>query len=195
MIVPVLLGMLVTAGCVGLSGAVPTQELSGDRPPSSTPSAATALTSSPTALALPPGCSPPEVERLITRFLDAFNRGNADDLAAFFPARNFGGELNASTIDLFQAYTVAETAGMPAFVADDRAELLAYFAERHARHERLELNDLKVTQSWARGHADFSVHLTRQADDPPQHVALAKGSIVCRAQQFVIWQMGPASST
>jgi hypothetical protein len=133
---------------------------------------------------LPPGCSPDQVAALVARFLDAFNRGDRAALAGFFPE---GARAGGPADPGFQWYSVTDAGGH--FVARDPAELPAYFAARHARHERLVLLGLELRRSWHAG-VDVAFDLERQADDYPRRVVGGKGAIDCEEQRIIAWSMG-----
>src|SRR2546426_12319328 len=78
----------------------------------------------------PNQCTPQEVRQVVERFTDAFNRGDIAQLDRLVSQQPFvwyatdapGQRLNAE--------------------ADDRENLMAYFAARHRQHEHLVLNSL-----------------------------------------------------
>jgi hypothetical protein len=132
---------------------------------------------------LPPGCSPGEVADALLRFFDAFNRGDQPQLARFFEPT-------------FEWYSVTGGADGQAdhFTTGSRDALLAYFAKRHERRERLRLRALVVGGSW--GSAGVTYTLTRDADDlapwlgGPERAAAGKGELRCPGRQIFVWSMG-----
>jgi|SRR5579884_708007 len=147
---------------------------------------------------LPAGCSLPAVTATMLAFVDAFNRGDQAALARFFPAKaRTGLPLGNPTPDAvtgeypFEWYSVAGPPGgfNPGFAAHDRAELLAYFAARHAQHERIRLLRLEVSDTRA-GDAGMLFDVERSADDIPTYVAGAKGEMNCPARTIYVVGMG-----
>jgi hypothetical protein len=150
---------------------------------------------------LPQGCRPKEVVRLLTDFLDAFNRGDQQALARFFPAetsqRGPHGTLSSGEEEgKFKWYSVGGAPGSfnSGFQANNRDELLAYFAERHAHHERMQLLqvDYGAKLWWENGTRgiDMTYDIRRHADDIPTHIAGGKGAVDCREQTIYVWSMG-----
>lgn len=140
----------------------------------------------------PPHCNAEAVTGLITRFFDAFNRGDQTALARFFPAQAAGAMSNGQRTQ-FQWYSVTEgnpQAGGNNFTARNLDELLAYFARRHGQHERLELRSLQINGRGWHGGIDFQYALTRAANDLPARVVEGKGSINCDDQTIFVWSMG-----
>ncbi len=141
-------------------------------------------------------CHPLDIARLITKFFDAFNRGNQNELATLF----FGTGLRDGMTpgELFGAH-----AGKPdgtIFRTSELPELLTYFARRHQQHEKFTLRKLVVeghTDEQDVGHsAGIYFELDQQADDWPvpsgkTHNKLGgKGLVDCQKQRFAAWGMG-----
>jgi hypothetical protein len=138
---------------------------------------------------LPDGCSPTEVTHLLRRFLEAYNSGDQEQLASFFPimfqwyadGRRLSGE------DVDEDYLFIAWPG-------DREDLLSHFAERHEQGDRLQLSRVNVIDRSAR---DVVIHfrLTREADDVKPGADGAKryvnGRAVfnCLSQKFFNWLM------
>ncbi len=139
----------------------------------------------PRSTQLPAGCAQAHVADLVTDFLDAFNRGDQAALAAFFPAG--AAEPGVAEPGTFRWFHAPVPGGR--FMTDHRDELLAWFAVRHERHERLELLRLEVTPGW---HPEVYVRydIARQADDLPAHVAGGSGSVLCAERTIFVWSMG-----
>ena len=129
---------------------------------------------------LPRGCSLSEVTHLLLRFIDAFNRGDQDELTHFF---------DAST---FQWYSVGEgrvDQGGSFFVAYKLDELFPYFAARHQQRERLRLLGLEVNAHWREATVGIGYFIERYADDLGQRPAHGKGAINCTKQTISVWSM------
>jgi hypothetical protein len=133
---------------------------------------------------LAPDCNADDVARLVTGFLDAFNRGDLPALAGFFPAE--AARRGVSEPGKFNWFSVSGVAGVTAYSRD---EVFPYVAERHSRHERLELLQLEVAESWHPG-ADIVFDVARRADDVPAHVAGGKGAVDCQNRTIFVWSMG-----
>jgi hypothetical protein len=127
---------------------------------------------------LPGGCnSPHDTAMLISNFLDAFNRGDNRQLG-----RLFGSDL--------MWYSVTEPERN--FVAYSPSDLLKYFEERHAHHERLQLASIDVRGPSWHGGVDLAYTLTRQADDLGTRGSFlrGKGAVNCQGRTIFVWSMG-----
>lgn len=142
------------------------------------------------ALRLPAGCSVSETTALVTGFLDAFNRGDSTELDRFFaPA----GEAPTD----FKWYSSGEE--MPGWrrhhAVRDRGSLLAYFGERHARRETIQLVSIDIGAGRGR-EIGIGYVLIRRADDLPEglggplRIAHGKGAIDCSRGLIYVWSMG-----
>lgn len=137
---------------------------------------------------LPAGCRPREVAGLITNFFEAFNNGDQDRLSRFFDAV---GPNETQPPVLYAAYINREKG----FGTKNENELLDYFAERHEQKERLKLIKVGVGKSERPNSVDITFVVTRRAEDltvsldSPEHIAIGKGSIDCRQQTFLLWNM------
>lgn len=135
----------------------------------------------------PPRCHPEEATQLVTSFLEAFNRGDEDQLARFFPTHLRWYSVTDAGPDGQQRH----------FVTHRRAPLLAYFRERQQQHEQLQLRKLWVNSNDSTGESiDIWYFLTRRADDlptgfgGPEGLATGKGAIHCPTQTIYVWSMG-----
>ncbi len=141
--------------------------------------------------ALPPGCNPREVARLIVRFFDVLNHGDQERLANFI----FGsGPAGVSPSQWYSASEGVESQGGRHFVAYNLRDFLSYAVERHQQHERLRLIEVDVAGPSWHGGVDIAYVLTRQADDllsgPGEHMAHGKGAVNCKEQKIFVWSMG-----
>lgn len=100
-----------------------------------------------------PACNERKARRQIKTFITAYNRGDLATLDRLF-ARE----------DRFQEYRVGPLERPPPF-SEARASLMDYFAERHSRSDRFELQDLRVGPDPNTG--GYYTHLTleRTSDD------------------------------
>lgn len=143
---------------------------------------------------LPEGCSPAEVAQLIMNFLDAYNNGDQEQIAQFFPNTfewySDGVVVNGVEVD--QDHYFLTRPG-------SRDDLLSYAAERHQHGDRMELLQVNVVGPSWHGGADFSFRLTREADDvQPKSEGQVRyvegfGAIRCRTQKFWVWSLGMRS--
>ena len=134
------------------------------------------------AAATQPGCSPAQMRAVIARFVTAFNVGNRK-------------ALNDTWVDKlsFKWYGVTSAPGLRPFPdAVQRSTLLAYFAERHAAHERLQLTKVKVNGVTAGAYGNFEFELLRSADDLTGSPKLyrGKGAATCSTGRLMVWSMG-----
>lgn len=141
------------------------------------------------AAGAPPGCSAHDVAQRLVDLFDAINRGDPNVVPEFFGRKES---------ERFQWYSIGESgkAGTAEnfFVAHRLDELAAYFVQRHAQHEHLQLRRLKVN-GWdeGRGLVHFGpVEFTRTADDlvlPPADMVAqgtGKGAYHCEGRAFVV---------
>ena len=136
-------------------------------------------------------CDDPIFGALVTRFLDAFNRGDQEQLAAFFTEQHADLSVSRpgeemlfhwySVSDYFHRYSVN---GSDQVYARTRAEALAYFAMRHAQHEQFHLRGGAAS-------AGQELKLVRQADDLPTYDVAGKAEFACPGGTIVVWSMGP----
>ena len=134
------------------------------------------------AAATQPGCSPAQIRAVIARFVTAFNAGNRK-------------ALNDTWVDKlsFKWYGVTSAPGLRPFPdAVQRSTLLAYFAERHAAHERLQLTKVKVNGVTAGAYGNFEFELLRSAADLTDGPKLyrGKGAVTCSTGRLMVWSMG-----
>ena len=190
-VLPLFLTLVACAGGAPAAGTVTTE---------GQPMALAFADSLPTTVTtarFPAGCQPGEVTRLITDFLAAFNAGDQGRLAGFFPADS------RLPLSRFAQYFVAEAGMGPdgrarSFSAGSRAQLLAYFEERHGQQERLQLRRLWVEPDDERIGETVGIAfvLTRRAADLPPGfggpggLASGKGQIHCPSRTIYVWRMG-----
>jgi hypothetical protein len=133
---------------------------------------------------LPAECSIRKVAATLLRFVDAFNRGDQQQLADVFGRH--------------ARYTMSEGGGQESarrfFETGDQSELLPYFAERHQKGEQMRLLsvDTGSVLGW-HGGVDFAYGLARQAEDlpgSPKHIAIGKGTMTCPQRKIYLLTMG-----
>jgi hypothetical protein len=132
---------------------------------------------------LPPDveeCAPGDVERVIGRFITAFNTRNLPALnRVFSPAESF----------------VWFTTGPPGKryppLAYSRPTLLTYFRARHRAGERLRLLELK-TNGNSNGYGHFQFLLERRARTLEPTVFQGKGAALCATSgdTIAVWSVG-----
>jgi hypothetical protein len=144
--------------------------------------------------ALPAGCSPRETAEMLARFAEAVNTGDPEALERIFviedsPGRPVGTGTGFHWYSLTEGRARARRPWRHAALYD-RAELLPYFAERHAKHERWELLSVTVTPSNRRGAAGITFAFRRTADDLPSWLtglAGGKGGVDCSTGRIFLW--------
>ncbi len=166
------------SGCSGsASSNSPTATVDGATTSTSTSSAAARNTP---AIA----CTDAEVERLVTTFIQAFNRGDTEVLDHVF-AKEPG----------FEWYSTDRPGARLREPAYDRATLSRYFAARHARRGRLRLRSFRFSGNTHEGGGDsygnFGYGLVRSADDLKPTRYHGKGAARCYEDGDVIfvWSM------
>ena len=100
----------------------------------------------------PSPCTAEDIRHVVERFINAFNQGDIGQLDRLVSSQQFNWYSTDAPGERFNAQ------------ADDRGNLMAYFASRHVQHEHLALNSLDVTFTDAR-RGGFSFRITRSADD------------------------------
>jgi hypothetical protein len=149
----------------------------------------------PTRAAVPPPqpeqpklCTGGEVETLVQRFLDGFNRGDLSALDNLF-AQEPG----------FEWYSTDAPGERFTPVANDRPSLLPYFAARHALGEQLTLRSFRfngTSGTGTRSYGNFEYGLTRSAHDLEPTPYYGKGAAFCyrtRSDVIFVWSMGRTS--
>ena len=126
-------------------------------------------------------CTAQTVHQVVERFINAFNRGDIDQLDQLVSSQQFG---------WYSTDTPGQGLNAEAY---DRGNLMAYFAARHRQHERLALISLDVTYTNAR-EGGFWFRVTRSADDglPPTRYN-GKGGVECATMpiSLTVWSMDP----
>jgi hypothetical protein len=149
--------------------------------------------------ALPIGCTPRETALLLARFAGAVNTGDLNALDELFVIEDSPGRPTPEPGETaFRWYSMTEgRAGASRpwrhVAVYDRADLLPYFAARHARNERWELVSVAVTPSRTGGAAGITYAFRRTADDLPpwlDGLARGKGGIDCAAGRIFLWSSG-----
>lgn len=154
---------------------------------------------------LPAGCTPLEVTHLIVGFVDAFNRGDWDQVAKYFgPDFQWFNEQFPLNEEIQQFLANARSGTRlvfpegvpPGLRLEGPEELLPYLAERRARGQRMEILSINVTRSWHPG-VDLGALVRRTANDlplgpePAPDLVHATGSIHnCQQQTITLWVMG-----
>lgn len=173
-------GWAVLAVLVSLPGACTTDDTGGTAAPSG--SATARRPSSRTAG--PPegvaGCTGAEVHRLVHRFVQAFNAGDQPTLQRLWARSGRG----------FAWYSTDGPGRRINAVAEDRASLGGYFAERHARKETLRLTSFRFNSNQG-AYGNFQYTLVRRAADLPPTGYAGKGAALCTSvpRTIGVWSM------
>ena len=133
----------------------------------------------------PVPCTPSEVRTTVRRILAAFNRGDLDALDRSF-ARDPG----------FRWYSTAEPGRRRPMVIRARGSLVPYLARRHARGERLHLENIRVNGNTEANppYGNFTFHLTRRSENLEQTRYQGKGAAYCfrtAPDVVLVWSMAP----
>jgi hypothetical protein len=152
--------------------------------------AETAVVVSRGSAALPAGCAPADVARLLVSFADAESRGDLATLDGLFapagPTYRDGPLRGESG---FVEYSVTEP-GLQ-WIVSDRAQLLAYFAKRHETHEVVRLVQVAVFPDRAAWPYRVQIEyvFAAQADDLGVRVLSGKGEVNCRSATIPLLQI------
>lgn len=125
-------------------------------------------------------CSPRETRTLVARFIVNFNDGDLRELNRLF-----------SSPGLFKWFSVSGPSGRLNDASTNRTTLLAYFAKRHRKGERLALQSFQW-KGYSLGLGQFLYSLTRRADDLGPTSYFGKGAVLCLHPRTIsVWSMGP----
>jgi hypothetical protein len=128
-----------------------------------------------------PTCSVDAAHQFVEGFLNAFNRGDAQQL-----------DRLVAGPEAFVWYSTDSPGQRIKDEAYDRSTLLAYFARRHAQHERLEMRSFRFNGTAPTGLGNFEFELRRSADDGLASVPYGgKGSLYCDRilTTLAVWSM------
>jgi hypothetical protein len=120
--------------------------------------------------------------QLIESFVRSFNSGDAQQLDSLVAESGRG----------FGWYSTDAPGERINDEARDRGTLLAYFADRHNHHERLELRSFQFNGTSPNGRGNFQFKLTRSSDDGLSSTPYGgKGAVDCDRTPFavVVWSM------
>jgi len=131
-------------------------------------------------------CNELATRTAVQKFIGAFNAGDSARL-----------EVVLASAETFRWYSTDAPGERFEPHARDRPGMASYVQQRHAQHERLELQRFKFDGVGA-GYANFELELTREADDglPPTPYA-AMGAVDCSAQPptLAVWSMARAANS
>lgn len=185
MIAALVLGLTACRGGVATTTATPT-----------TPTVAAAGAAPTAREGTPPvPCGEATVRGVVRDFIAAFNAGDRDGLARVFPPVGADGDHPwAGDLNRLRWFSLARAdpgRGVDALTLATPEELLAYFAARHARHERLRLVDLTVNpDGGVPGGPAILFRVTRTADDLPERMFGGKGGVNCAHGTIFLWSQG-----
>jgi hypothetical protein len=137
----------------------------------------------------PVKCDAEVATQVITGFLDAFNQGNQERIAHFLDLDHLERfVVVGSKNDNHVTEINTESDGV------NRDELLAYFAKRHQRHERLSLVRQQANVNRPPNLIVVTYELDRRADDLKVATAVdnivgGKAQINCKKQKIIAWVM------
>lgn len=147
---------------------------------------------------LPAGCDEEAIRRVVGDFIAAFNAGDQAGLARVFPAKGSDGDHpwvgDPNQLRWFTLTRASPSTGVDALNLYTREKLLAYFAERHERHERMRVVEL-VINSVASGPMTAAINflITHTADDLPESTFGGKGGVGCAPGVIFLWSAGGPS--
>ena len=164
-----------TLGCWQITGTYKGNTLSFVIWVSNHPLPATATPTS-TLVQTPLDCTPESDKTFLQQVIAAFNRGDQAALATFFPDDSVP---NNASVDRFW-FSQQGNAGLS---ADNRSDLLADFAQRHAQHEKWQM----TSGNFGGGGGNFS--MTIESDSTPLRTLSGKISIDCTHGWINSWYM------
>ncbi len=206
-ILPMLVLALLLSGCGGEENRGQSAEERGNgvREPVVSPvKAPTEVIVTSDAASLPDGCHPRQVAELVVGFVDAFNRGDRDQLSRIFFISEGPSppDFAARDYEPWSWFTVSKIdAGgkiESSFATYDQGELLGYFARRYQKGERLQLLKVSLTQTGLLGREDnvgFVYVLSRRAEDleaglgGPARIASGEGAVNCKNRRIFALRM------
>jgi len=153
-------------------------------------------------LPLPAACDAAAIRRVVGEFIAAFNAGDHAGLARVFPATGSDGDHPwTGDPDQLRWFTLTRAdpgTGVDALNLSTRDTILAYFAARHAQHERMRLVELVINPAGG-GPVTAAINfvITRTADDLPESPFGGKGGVGCTHGLIFLWSQGgpPGSRT
>lgn len=128
----------------------------------------------------PPPCTESTTRQIVTSFIEAFNNGDAARLDQLFAD--------------FSRYASDAPGGFSSPVPISRSDLIAYLAQRHQAHERLNLESLEFNGRSANDF-NFAFEVTRSADGLAPTPYGGKGAVFCGnpSNTLILWAMGRES--
>ena len=200
-----------TTGCWELTGTAGGKHLtivalvmSAPATPSSAPSrTASGPGGTPTPYPTPrlsAGCDETAIRGVVGEFIAAFNAGDQAGLARVVPATGSDGDHpwtgDPDQLRWFTLTSANPGTGVDALNLYTRDTLLAYFAERHAQHERMRVVELVINNA-ASGPltAAINFRITRTADDLPERPFGGKGGVGCAHGVIYLWSAGGLSGS
>lgn len=144
---------------------------------------------------LPTGCDEAIIRGVVADFIAAFNRGDQAGLARVFPAKGSDGDHpwtgDPNQLRWFTLVRANPSKGIDALNLYTRDTLLAYFAERYAQHEQMDLAELVINPAGGGpGVAAINFRITRAADDLPERTFFGKGGVSCAHNVLFLWSQG-----
>lgn len=135
----------------------------------------------------PSDCSPADTAQIVLDFVEAFNRGDQDALKALFPSESTPSPMLAPT--KLSWFSVSDG---PTKVegANNRDDLLKYFARRHAAGEHWTLLKLGMAAAGWTTSIGINYRLIREASDYPAKLNAGKGGVNCQMGVIHVWSMG-----
>lgn len=148
------------------------------------------LTNSP-----PPGCDEAMILGVVRDFIAAFNRGDQEALARFFPTRGSDPDHpwtgDPDQLRWFTLVRADPSRNVDVLNLYTRETVLTYSAERHAQHEQIRAVELVMNPAGgAPGMAAINFRIARVADDLPETIFPGKGGVGCTHGRIFLWSQG-----
>jgi hypothetical protein len=126
-------------------------------------------------------CDQDAVVKVVTRFVDAFNEGDLQELSRLVP-------LDPDTHQYQYGWYGAKNSDPPDFFTLRHEDLLAYFRSRHNANEHLTLGEIVTGPAFTpMESASIKAQITRSASDLGERSAVARGMVNCQEGTLLWW--------
>lgn len=142
---------------------------------------------------LPEVCRPDDVRDAVLEFVDAFNRGDQEQVAALFRPDVLDADGTPDWNDQYRNlgwFSIIGADDETSGFAQNAEDARSVTATRHGRGERWTLLQLFMGGYWWEGGVNISFDIRREADDIPTTIVGGKGALDCDDGTIHTWNMG-----